>query len=65
MKIFKITNNDYETKQVLGFDMEDALLKYKRYLYENVSPYHSVSEILSSITTCTYEGEYKEDEYIK
>lgn len=65
MKIFKIYNDDYETKEVVAYDMAEALRKYENYLVEHINPDYSYQEIMRQVKLCEYVGEYKEKDYIK
>ena len=62
--IYSIENSDYESKKVVAENMMDALCKYKAYLHDHINSDYSYMEIFTNITSCTYIGEYKEDDMI-
>jgi hypothetical protein len=64
MNIYEIKNNDYDTKKVVAEDMEDALAKYRKYLYYHISVDYSYMEVFKHITSCEFVREYNEDDMI-
>ena len=64
-KIYDIKNVDVNySKKVIASNMEEALIKYKKYLEKRISADYSYEKIFDDIKSCTFEGFYKEDEYI-
>lgn len=60
MKLYRITNNSYEEKQVAANDMGEALDKYRKYLRDHLNIEYSDYEVYQCITSCTYVSEYVE-----
>ena len=64
MKLYEIKNNDYETKKVAAENMDEALVKYRKYLFDHINSDYSYMAIFNQITSCIYLSEYQGDDVI-
>lgn len=66
MKLYeiRIKNGEYETKKVAAENMEEALVKYRKYLQEHINADYSYMAIFNQIASCQLIGEYQEVDVI-